>query len=140
MSFHEDFRRYEAHNEFSDRSFGLALTLWLMAIALWPLFGRRPIRWWALLASAVFALTAIAHPSLLHPANRLVNRFAFLINQIMNPVVMGLLFYLIVTPTAIVMRVFGKDSLRLRFDMQAPSYWIRREPPGPSPESMSRQF
>jgi hypothetical protein len=140
MSFHEDLSRQEPQKEFSDRSFGFALTLWLAAIALWPLFGHRQIRWWALLASAVLALTAIAYPSVLHPANRLANRFAFLINQIMNPFVMGLLFHVIVTPTAIVMRVFGKDPLRLRFDVQAPTYWIRREPPGPSPESMSRQF
>ena len=53
---------------------------------------------------------------------------------------MGLLFYLVVTPTGLVMRMLGKDLLRLRFDPQAKSYWIERRPPGPAPETMKDQF
>jgi hypothetical protein len=54
--------------------------------------------------------------------------------------VMGLLFYLTVTPTGLLMRLFRKDPLRLRFDPEAKSYWIERQPPGPAPETMRHQF
>ena len=60
--------------------------------------------------------------------------------SVVTPVVMILLFYLTVTPTAILMRLFGKDPLRLRFDRAAKSYWIERVPPGPAPETMRNQF
>ena len=59
---------------------------------------------------------------------------------VVNPLVMGLLFYLTVTPTGLLMRLFGKDPLRLRFDPEAKSYWIERQPPGPAPETMRHQF
>ena len=64
----------------------------------------------------------------------------FLLYKIVNPVVLGLLFYVTVTPIALLMRVLGKDPLRLRRDSDAASYWIDRTPPGPVPESMKNQF
>ena len=61
-------------------------------------------------------------------------------SRVVSPIVMGLMFYLIITPMAFALRLFGADLLRLTFEREHPSYWIERVPPGPLPESMSQQF
>ena len=76
----------------------------------------------------------------MRPFNRLWFRFGLFLNKVVNSLVMGLLFYFTVTPIGLVMRALGKDPLRLRFDRGARSYWIKRQPPGPEPETMRRQF
>ena len=85
-------------------------------------------------------LAALAVPRLLAPANRLWMKFGLLLHRVTNPLIMGLLFYLTVTPTALIMRALGKDPLSLRLDPEARTYWIDRDPPGPSAESMTDQF
>ena len=67
-------------------------------------------------------------------------RFGLLLNRITSPLLMGLLFYGLITPYAYILRWLGKDLLRLRLDPSAESYWIERKPPGPTPESIKRQF
>ncbi len=91
-------------------------------------------------AAAVFALVALAAPSLLAPLNRLWLKFGLQLHKVTTPLVLGLMFYLIVRPTALVVRLMGKDLLRLKGDREAPSYWIERQPPGPSPDFMPNQF
>ena len=83
--------------------------------------------------SGLFLVVAVAAPRLLAPLNRLWYRFGLLLHRIVNPVVMGLLFYATVTPIALVMRLVGKDPLHRAFDPQARTYWIERSPPGPKP-------
>ena len=95
---------------------------------------------WPLGLGAAFLLVALAQPALLEPLNRLWTQFGLLLHRITNPLIMRLMFYLAVTPTALVIRLAGKDPLRLRFDRSATSYWIDREPPGPAPETMKHQF
>ena len=124
----------------SDRSFGLVFAAVFTLIGLWPLLSEDGVRWWSLAIALMFAAPAIARPSALAPLNRLWTRFGLLLNRIVSPLVMGLLFYLIITPFALIMRAAGKDLLRLRFDPGAESYWIEREPPGPAPESIKNQF
>jgi hypothetical protein len=67
-------------------------------------------------------------------------KFGLLLNSIVSPVVMALLFYLVITPLALIMRTLGKDPLRLKYDAKVSSYWILRAPPGPSPETIKNQF
>lgn len=67
-------------------------------------------------------------------------KFGLLLHLVVNPVVMGMIFFLTVTPTAVVFRILGKDPLRLKLDPAAKSYWIHRQPPGPKPASMKQQF
>ena len=97
---------------------------------LWP---------WTSALSAVFALFAIARPAMLHPLNRAWMKLGLLLHKIVNPVVMGLIFFGAILPTGLVMRLRGKDPLRLNRDAGAESYWISRTP-GPAPESMRDQF
>ena len=76
----------------------------------------------------------------LAPLNKWWTKLGVLLYRIVSPVVLGLLFYLTVTPIALLLRLLGKDPLRLRRDPDGASYWIDRTPPGPAPESMKNQF
>ncbi len=140
MSTHEDFSRRHETKRSSDRGFGLVFAAVFTVIGLWPLGGGGALRWWALAVAAALLAVALVAPRLLGPANRLWTRFGLLLHRLVSPVIAGLLFYVAVTPTGLVLRLFGKDPLRLRLDASAKSYWIERRPPGPSPESMPHQF
>ncbi len=124
----------------SDRSFGFVFAAVFGIIGLWPLFEEGGVRWWSLALALGFAVVATARPGLLAPLNRLWFKFGLLLNRIVSPLVMGLLFYLIITPFALFMRLTGKDLLHLKHDLKAQSYWILREPPGPSPETIKNQY
>jgi hypothetical protein len=96
-------------------------------------------RWWAIaLAIVVFALAGL-RPTLLAPLNRIWLRFGLLLHKIVSPIILGLLFYTTVLPVGLWMRAVGKDPLRLKTS-NADTYWILRQPPGPSPQSMTQQF
>ena len=124
----------------SDRSFGIVMAVVFTIIGVWPLLSEGPPRWWALIVAALFCGLAFLRPALLAPLNRLWFRFGLLLNKITSPLIMGLLFYGVITPYAYILRWLGKDLLCLRFDPSAESYWIERKPPGPAPESIKRQF
>ena len=135
---HEDLSGGEHLKGSSDRGFGLVFAAVFAVVALWPILGAEAPRLWALAVAAAFFGAAIAAPRWLAPLNRLWTRFGLLLSRVMNPLVLGLLFFAVVTPMGLAMRLLGKDPLRRRFDREAASYWIRRDPPGPAP--MSRQF
>jgi hypothetical protein len=87
-----------------------------------------------------FVVVALVRPGLLGPLNRLWFKLGMLLHRIVSPVVMGVLFYLVITPFALVMRVLGKDQLLLKYEPKVRSYGIRRVPPGPSPETIKNQY
>ena len=124
----------------SDRSFGIVFAVLFLLVGLWPFLFGGMVRWWSLAVAIVFGVLAATRPGLLAPFNRLWLRFGLLLNRIVSPLVMGLLFYLIITPFALFMRLTGKDLLHLKHDPKAQSYWILREPPGPSPETIKNQY
>jgi len=132
----------------SERGFGLVFAVVFVLVGLWPAveLAWRPrlqpehLRLWALALAAAFLATALLHPPVLRPLNRLWFLLGMLLSRIMTPLVMGLLFVLAVVPTAIVMRLRGHDLLRLKIDRNARTYWIVREPPGPPRDSMRQQY
>jgi len=124
----------------SERSFGFVFAAVFAIISLWPLFGDGGVRWWFLVIALGFAAVASVRPALLAPLNRLWLALGLLLNRIVSPLVMALLFFLVITPFALVMRVTGKDPLRLKYDPKVRSYWILRAPPGPSPETIKNQY
>jgi hypothetical protein len=124
----------------SDRAFGLVFTAFFAIVAVLPMLRSEPPRPWAFAAAGVLLALALAAPRLLAPLNRLWLKFGDLLHRIVSPIALAILFYGVVTPTGLLMRLFGKDPLRLRFDREAKSYWIAREPPGPPPESLKDQF
>ena len=137
---HEDYGRQEEVEGSSDRSFGLVFAVVFGIVALWPLYGGGEIRLWAAGVAGVFGLVALVLPKLLAPLNRLWMKLGMLLQMIVSPIVLGLLFFGTIMPIGLVMRLFGKDFLRLRWDPDADSYWIPREPPGPAPDTMENQF
>ena len=137
---HESFREGDAVKGSSNRSFGIVFAVVFAIIGLFPLIGGSSVRWWSLIVAGVFLALAFAAPKLLSPLNRLWMRFGLLLHRIVNPLVMALLFFLVVTPIALLMRLFGKRPLHLETEPDAESYWIPRDPPGPEPETMKQQF
>jgi Saxitoxin biosynthesis operon protein SxtJ len=139
QSTHESFAREEPAAPGSDRTFGLVMAAALAVVSalngwhagrLWP---------WTCVAAVLFALAGWLSPSSLHPLNRIWMKLGLILHRIVNPIVMGLLFYGTILPTGLVMRMRGRDLLRLKRDPAAASYWIARTP-GPQPETMKDQF
>ena len=137
---HEDLRRQGEVKHGSDRSFGLTFAVVFLIIALLPLRHGLGLRWWAVALAVAFALAALLAPRLLAPLNRLWARLGDLLHKITTPLVMGLLFFGALTPVASILRLSGKDPLRLKRDGKAASYWIERRPPGPAPDSLHQAF
>jgi hypothetical protein len=138
--YHEDFERTDEVKSSSDRTFGLVFVVVFLIIALWPLMDGGAPRIWSLIVAGVILLLALLAPAILGPLNRLWTKFGLLLHRIVNPIVLGLMFYIAIVPVALVMRLMGKDPLQRRFDPAAETYWQRREPPGPAPKSMIDQF
>jgi hypothetical protein len=137
---HENFSREAPTRGSSDRSFGWVFTGFFAVLAFLPLLRGKPIRSWALAVSAAFLLLTLIRPQLLHPLNLVWTRLAILISKVTNPIMTGLMFYVLFTPVAIVLRLMGKDLLRLKAVPDAKTFWILRQPPGPAPETMRNQF
>ena len=137
---HEFQPREEGSKTSSNRSFGLvfaAFSGFVAALGLW----RGTERWtiWLGLASISLVL-ALAAPQLLTPFNWIWTRFGRLLHLIVSPIILALLFYGCITPIGFLMRLSGRDPLRLRLEPDAESYWITRAPPGPRPKFFRDQF
>lgn len=137
---HENLESRTTDGPGSERGFAVVFTVVFVLVGFWPLLSGGPVRTWALLIAAAFLLAGFAVPGILAPLNRLWFRFGMALSRIVSPVVMGIIFFGTVMPTGLLMRLFRKDVLRLRFDPAAQSYWIPRDPPGPSAESLKQQF
>ena len=140
MKIHERLAGDEPAKGGSDRGFGVVFAVVFVAIGLFPLLNGGPPRAWALGIAAVFLAVALVRPSLLAPLNRVWFKFGLLLQRVVNPLVMAVIYFAVVTPTGLIMRALGKDPLRLKHDPDARSYWIHRDPPGPERESMQNQF
>ena len=117
----------------SDRKFG-----WTFA-ALFVLIGAlyHP---WLIALGALFAVVTVTRAQLLAPLKRAWMKLADILNRVVSPVVMGVIFFAVFTPVALVMRAMGRDALCRRYEPQAPTYWKLREPPGPAEDSFRNLF
>lgn len=138
---HEHTNKYNAQVQISSgRSFGLVFAAVFLIVAIYPLINGQSVRLWAIVIAGSFLTLALLFPKSLEPANRLWMKFGELLHKIVSPVALGIVFFLAVLPTGLLLKLFGKDPLRLRFDTSADSYWIKRDPPGPNAESLNNQF
>lgn len=144
LDFHENLVRRERLKTGSDRSFGLFFAVFCLIVSvstLWKGDGQvNALVIGSSSCSMAFLTLALLRPGLLAPANRLWMRFGRLLSRVVNPVVLAVAFVSAVMPTGWFVRLFVKDPLNLRIDPKARSYWIKRRPPGPTPESSLRQF
>ena len=109
----------------TNRNFGLVFTIVFVIISFWPLLKGGDIRYWSLIISIIFFVLALLNSNLLTPLNKLWMQFGFLLGKIVSPIVMGFIFFLVVTPTGIIMRLLGKDLLNLKKSNQK-TYWIHK--------------
>jgi len=125
----------------SERNFGLVFAAMFALVGLWPLVGSEPVRWWALAVAVVMALVALLAPALLAPFNRLWFLFGLLLGRVIAPIVMMVVFFVAVTPTAVLARLLGKDFLLIDNKVRdQKSFWIKRETDPDHPPSMKNQF
>lgn len=143
VSFHEDLGRHHEVAQASDRSVGLVIGTLLLAIAGFrgvALENLSLLTWLLAAAGAALLGLALAAPRYLGPLSALWLKIGYLLSRIVNPIVLGFLFYGVFTPTGIFMRWRGNDLLSLKLDPKASNYWIERRPPGPPPEKMRHQY
>lgn len=140
MTAFESHEREKTIEGSSDRVFGLVFAAFFSIMACLPLFSGEALRIWELVLGGVFLSLALLAPSMLARLNRLWIRFGLLLGKMVSPIAMGVLFLLVITPIGWILRLMGKDPLRLKFDPAAASYWIPRNPPGPDPKNMNQQF
>tara|TARA_B100000035_G_scaffold74066_1_gene61415 strand:- start:164 stop:547 length:384 start_codon:yes stop_codon:yes gene_type:complete len=120
----------------SNRSFGIVFFVVFLLIALYPFTYGGEIRIWSAITSLIFLVLGLLNSKFLTPLNKLWFRFGVFLGKIISPVVMGIIFFLVVTPIGLIMRLLGKDLLNLKYSKNK-SYWIEKD----GPESkMRNQF
>ena len=124
----------------SPRSFGMVFAAVFVVIALYPMTGGGGVRWWAMAVGLGFGCIAAVAPNLLNPLNRLWFKFGLLIGKIVRPIIMAIIFFAAVVPTALIMRALGKDLLALKRDRELSSYWVTRDVEDDQLKSMRNQF
>jgi len=120
----------------SNRSFGIVFFVVFLLISLYPLINSENVRLWSLAVSCIFLILGILNSNLLSPLNKIWFKFGILLGRIISPIVMGIIFFLVVTPIAFIMRLLGKDLLNLKYNDNQ-SYWIEKS--GPK-SKMKNQF
>ena len=121
----------------SNRSFGLVFFVVFLIVALWPLKSGEDIRLWSLVLSIIFFILGIFNSKLLTPLNKLWFKFGILLGSIVSPLIMGLVYFFVVTPMGVLMRILGKDLLKTSKVKSASSYWIKRDK---QQSTMKKQF
>ena len=119
----------------SNRSFGIVFFIVFVVIAFYPLVNQEEYRLWALITALIFLVLGLINSSILTPLNLLWFKFGMLLGRIVSPIIMGLVFFGVVTPTGLLMKLFKKDLLKLK-RKDKKSYWIERK----SKSEMKNQF
>ena len=120
----------------SNKSFGIVFFTVFLIIAIWPLLNGYEIRYWSLIISIVFLLLGILNSKILTPLNKIWFKIGILLGNVISPIVMSIIFFLVVTPTSLLMKLFGKDILGIKKN-RSKSYWIEKS--GPK-SKMKNQF
>jgi len=121
----------------SNRSFGLVFFVVFLIVALWPLKHEEDIRLWSLALSIIFFILGILNSKLLTPLNKLWFKFGIFLGSIVSPIIMGVVYFIVVTPTGVFMRLLGKDLLKTNKEKNASTYWVKRDK---QDSTMKKQF
>ena len=121
----------------SNRSFGIVFFVVFLLIAIFPLASSGDIRIWSLIISFIFIILGLLNSKILTPLNKLWFKFGVILGKIISPIIMGIIFFLVVTPIGLIMKVLGKELLRLKYNKKDNTYWIEKN--GPT-SKMKNQF
>ena len=111
----------------SNRSFGLVFFVVFLIIGLWPLLDEGQFKIWSLFFSLFFLVLGLLNSKLLTPLNLLWTKFGILLGNVFAPIVMSFIFFLVVTPIGLLIRIMGRDLLRTKYNKSEKSYWIKRD-------------
>ena len=120
----------------SNKSFGIVFFTVFLLIALYPLIKNENVRLWSLTVSFIILIITLFYPKFLDPLNKLWFKFGIFLGKIISPIIMGFIFFLVVTPIGLIMKLLGKDILNLKYN-DYKSYWIEKN--GPK-SKMKNQF
>ena len=120
----------------SNRSFGIVFFVVFLIISIWPLLDEKELRYWSLIVSFIFLILGILKSNILTPLNKVWFKFGILLGNIISPIIMAFVFFLVVTPISLIMKIFGKDILNLKKNKNS-SYWIKKDKQS---GSMKKQF
>ena len=121
----------------SNRSLGLVFFVVFLIVALWPLKNAEDIRLWSLVLSIIFFILGVLNSKLLTPLNKLWFKFGIFLGAIISPIIMGIVYFLVVTPTGVFMRLLGRDLLKTSKVKNTSTYWIKRNK---QQSTMKKQF
>ena len=121
----------------SNKSFGLVFFVIFIIIALWPLLNNGNIRIWSIIVSIIFLILGLLNSKILTPFNKLWMKLGVLLGTIVSPIVMGVVYFGIITPIGLIMKLFGKDVLNLKLDKNKKTYWTLKKK---IPSKMKDQF
>ncbi len=110
----------------SNKSFGIVFFIVFLIVSIYPLFFDGNLRIWSLIVSLLFLILGLVNSRILTPLNRLWFKFGMLLGKIISPIIMGLVFFIVVTPTGLIMRALKKDLLNLK-KKDSQSYWVKRD-------------
>ena len=121
----------------SNRNFGLVFFFVFLIVSLLPLLKEEPFRIWSIVIAIIFLILGLMNSNLLTPLNILWFKFGLFLGSIVSPIIMGIVFFLVITPTGFVMKIMGKDLLNKKYDNEKKSYWINRSK---TKSTMKQQF
>ena len=120
----------------SNKSFGIVFSVVFFIIAIFPILNNDNIRVWSLVISLIFLVLGLINSKLLSPLNKIWFKFGLILSKVVSPVIMGIIFFLVVTPIGILMRILKKDLLNLKYNNKN-TYWIEKKD---SESTMKNQF
>ena len=120
----------------SNRSFGIVFSIFFSLVGIYLLLNNSPVYYWSFLISLIFLILGLLNSKILGPLNQIWFKFGILLGKVVSPIVMGIIFFLVITPIAILLKIFGKDVLKLKLNNNE-TYWIEKNDPK---SDMKKQF
>ena len=120
----------------SNKSFGIVFFVVFLLIGLWPILKGNELRIWSIVISLIFLILGIINSKILTPFNKVWFRFGIFLGNFISPIIMGIVFFLVVTPTGLIMKLFRKDLINLKKNNSS-TYWIEKKD---IKSSMKNQF
>ena len=115
------------HKKSSNRSFGILFFLVFLGFGLWPLTKEMSPNIYLIIISVIFLFLGLLNSKLLSPLNNLWIKFGEILGKVIPPIVMAVVYFLILTPISLLVRLFGKDLIEMKFNNNVKSYWIKRK-------------
>ena len=111
----------------SNKSFGIVFFIVFLIIGFFPLLNQQELRYWAILIAVIFLVLGVFNSSLLTPLNKIWIKFGILLGSFISPIIMGVIFFCVVFPTGIIIKLFKKNFIGLKYENNQKSYWIKKQ-------------